>query len=142
MASIKLLKPHVPLLRKLGVEGMSSDEEDEPTGSTPESLQGHGNVYRVLTPRWRAKDLTAFLHVVDSVHLLQRRTDVGRQRGNWPRTRIHDPSNLKLSEKTEFPKSLPRNAYNSRWLETFPNIAMSVNPDPEYNLTHPPEVFQ
>jgi hypothetical protein len=86
--------------------------------------------------------LTAFLHVLDSIHLLQRHLDIGRQRGNWPRPRLYDALKPTLSSRTEFPKNLPKNAYNAKWLGAFPNVSLSVNPGPEYDFVHPPEVFQ
>jgi hypothetical protein len=142
MASIKSLKPHVPLLQRLGVDGMSSDKEDKPEKFDPHNTARYSDTYRVLAPCWHLKDLTAFLQVVDSIQLLQRHLDIGRQWDNWPCTRLYNPSNPNLSARTEFLKNLPKNAYDSKWLGAFPNITSSVNPAPEYNLTHPPEVFQ
>jgi hypothetical protein len=67
----------------LNVDGMLSDEEDniddQPIGASINPS------YHVLTPRWRSKELTSFLHVLDSLYIIVRRFDSNRQRGNWPR---------------------------------------------------------
>ncbi|RXW15904.1 hypothetical protein EST38_g9956 [Candolleomyces aberdarensis] len=89
---------------------------------------------RCQTPKKRLKKATY-------LRKYTRRLDIGRQRGNWPRPRIYDPLSPRFSSRTEFPKNLPKNAYDAKWLATFPNVPLSVNPGPEYDLVHPPEVF-
>ena len=112
---------YLPLLQTLSIEGMSSDEEEEleveipGTDTPPRSPR-----YHVLTPRWRGKELTSFLHLVDSIYLLQRRMDGSKQRGNWARVRLHNAVEPHHSKKTSFPKNLPENAYDREWLQGFP----------------------
>lgn len=151
VAGHHLLQAHLPFLQSLSVDGMSSDEEDSVDVDAANSMSAPGPgtkvtvdnpTYYVLTPRWRSRELSVFLHVLDSVYTMQRRLDPERQRGNWPRPRVYDPVSPRLSKKTAFPKKLPRNAYDSEWFKRFQNPNLSLNPSPPYNFSHSPEVFQ
>jgi hypothetical protein len=121
---------------------MSSDEEEAIDAPPGDQMVDMNPSYRVLTPRWRSKELTTFLHVLDSLYVIVRRFDSSRQRGNWPRPQRYDTLNLKLSARTEFPKGLPQNAYNQEWLNTFPNVKLSIKPMAPYNFNHSPNIFQ
>ncbi|RXW16639.1 hypothetical protein EST38_g9216 [Candolleomyces aberdarensis] len=134
------LHSHEDLLHLLNVDGMSSDEEDNVHAQLRDTAVNPS--YHVLTPRWRSKELTTFLHVLDSLYIIVRRFDSNRQRGNWPRPRRYDSLNPTFSRKTDFPKNLPQNAYNEQWLNAFPNVKLSVNPTMPYNFTHSPNIFQ
>ncbi|KAJ3532379.1 hypothetical protein NMY22_g7765 [Coprinellus aureogranulatus] len=141
LATLPALQEHLPLLQRLSIDGMSSDEEEDDnvqSGIARAATVKNPN-YRVLTPVWRSKELTMFLHVLDSVYLIKRRLE--NQRGNWPRPRVYDPNSPKLSQKTTFPKNLPVNAYDEGWLKKFPNARLSVNPTSPYNFVHSPAVF-
>ena len=68
----------------------------------------------VRSPRWRAKELTAWLRLFDSVHMIERRSS-GDGRGAYPRLRIYaSPSSFSRSIK--FVPGLPVNAYDPGWL--------------------------
>ncbi|KAJ3544295.1 hypothetical protein NMY22_g2826 [Coprinellus aureogranulatus] len=143
LATLPALQQHLPLLQRLSIDGMSSDEEEDADDLPRQIARGvpaRNPNYRVLTPVWRSKELTMFLHILDSVYLIKRRLE--NQRGNWPRPRVYDPSNLKMSKKTKFPKNLPENAYDKDWLKKFPNARLSVNPTAPHDFTHSPAVFQ
>ena len=93
------LKKHQHLIQGLGVDGMSSDEEDYVEGNSRTHRHPSNPNYHVLTPRWRSQELTDFLHVIDSLYILFRRLDSSRHRGNWPRPRRYDALNPTFSPK-------------------------------------------
>lgn len=137
------LSDHLPLLQALSIDGMSSDEEEDLDGQVRGTdVAARNPRYRVLTPLWRSKELTVFLHLLDSIYLLQRRRNPSKQRGNWARVRAYSPTDLKFSKKTTFPKNLPENAYDKAWLDAFPNPMLSVHPAPRYNLAITAETLQ
>jgi hypothetical protein len=101
------LQKHLPLLQQLGVEGMSSDKSEH------DDLTGHPRFF-VLCPIWRAKELTSWLRMFNSVHMIERRSgDDGR--GAYPRLRIL-ATPQRLSGTNKFVSGLPINAYDPSWL--------------------------
>jgi hypothetical protein len=101
------LQKHVPLLQRLGVEGMSSDEsENDDLTKNPR--------FFVLSPRWRAKELSTWLRMFDSLYMIERRSG-GDGRGAYPRLRIYK-SPQSFSRSTRFVPGLPVNTYDPSWL--------------------------
>ncbi|RPD73846.1 hypothetical protein L226DRAFT_571764 [Lentinus tigrinus ALCF2SS1-7] len=99
----RILRPHIKILQRLGVNGMSSDEEEEGAPFVR---------YRVLIKPWRSEAVTKFLRALDALHRRYRKTGgSGSKRGSPPRLRC-----LSTEESTskEVPR-LPINAYNERW---------------------------
>ncbi|KAG8919394.1 hypothetical protein FRC02_001692 [Tulasnella sp. 418] len=87
---------------KLGVDGMSSDEEVETEGHTPRT-------YHIFTKDWRAPELIKMLRDLDLIH--QKTRD---SRGSSARTRVHDPARISSRDAIS---GLPRNFYSKDRLE-------------------------
>lgn len=90
----------------LATDGHSGDESDHRNGRTR---------YIILKLVWRSQDLTAYLRVLDLVHLSTRFTRTGRAtKGAWPRYRI--VSKKRVDNDTAPVPGLPRNFYDAEWL--------------------------
>ena len=71
------------ILQRLGIDGMSSDEEDEGAPFIR---------YRVLKKTWRSEAVTTFLRALDALHRRYRKTGgSGSKRGSPPRLRCLCP---------------------------------------------------
>ncbi|EMD36708.1 hypothetical protein CERSUDRAFT_50933 [Gelatoporia subvermispora B] len=100
-----MLRKHVPMLERLGVDGMSSDEDLHLKGV----LQ-----YRVLLKSWRHERVTNWLRVFDAAHRRSRLNKVNSaSRGAPVCNRLRD---VKIDETRPAVSGLPRNAYDSQWL--------------------------
>ncbi|THU88936.1 hypothetical protein K435DRAFT_865819 [Dendrothele bispora CBS 962.96] len=132
------LQRHSHILKRLGVDGMSSDEEVE---TTPYTRQ-----YHVRLPRWRGRQLGRFLHTLDMMYALKKE-DYRRSRGNLPHTRIR-PSQLGDSgsyAEGQYVSALPRNAYHEQWLDERGEreIQERIRPSPEnYDFVHDPQIYE
>ncbi|THU85801.1 hypothetical protein K435DRAFT_868939 [Dendrothele bispora CBS 962.96] len=132
------LQRHSHILKRLGVDGMSSDEEVETTPYTRE--------YRVRLPRWRGRQLGRFLHTLDMMYALKKE-DHRRSRGNLPHPRIR-PSQLgdpDIYSKGQYVSDLPRNAYHEQWLDERDQreIQERIRPSPEnYDFVHDPQIYE
>ena len=64
------LKPHEPLIKKLGPDGMLSDELDygELGANPPARL--HAPRYYVVEPQWRHSNLGDFLDVFSTIYFI------------------------------------------------------------------------
>ena len=87
---------------------MSSDEEDE--GSPIRR-------FRILTKKGRSEELTELLRLLDA--LCRHRRDQYESMGAQVHLRF---LSKKVSSHAFLIKRLPRNAYESTWLEGLPNI--------------------
>jgi hypothetical protein len=97
-----------PHLNKLGADGMSGDESDH--------ASGHRR-YVVRKLNWRSNEITNVLRVLDALALVFHWTGNGRPKpGKFPHVRI-DSDRLETPGR-EAVRNLPRNFYNSNWLET------------------------
>ena len=94
---------HDAVLKGLGPNGMSSDEEEIVDGSVQ---------YRILKKPWRAAELTPWLRVFDIIYLQQRLDS--RSQGSLPQARI---ASDRVSDSRKVVKGLPSNAYNPTWLD-------------------------
>lgn len=109
----------------LGVDGMSSDEEERVPG---------GIQYRILLPRWRSHDLTSWLRMFDAIYLNYRLEHcTNDRRGCMPRKRI--PTFVE-SQSRRFIPGLPFTAYRVSWLEEQLDIANIVHPTPGIPFLH------
>ncbi|KAI0695272.1 hypothetical protein C8T65DRAFT_584444 [Cerioporus squamosus] len=127
-----VLRPHVRILERLGINGMSSDEEDEGAPFVR---------YRVLVKPWRSKVVTAFLRALDALHRRYRkRGDSGSKRGSPPRLRyLCDRESTSMA----VPK-LPINAYDDVWYEKQTGLKkddLAARPTP-YNFDIDESVIQ
>jgi hypothetical protein len=128
---VLLLNKHIPMLEKLALESMSTDESDDDEG-----LVGDENTATsVVSPRWRAHHLTQWLRVFDSVHCAS-----GMSQGS-PRFCIFN--NSRISQSTKFVANLPINAYDQRWLQrrNDVNFAVFLSTN-QYDFTHDSDVFE
>ncbi|KAH7907602.1 hypothetical protein BJ138DRAFT_1014215 [Hygrophoropsis aurantiaca] len=124
----------VSVVRELGTDGMSSDESDH--------VSGRGEAtYKILRRPWRATALTAFLRVLDALHLKKRYGgEWDKSIGGWPNYRT--PS-LRDSQRPP-PTHLPRNFYSNEWYNsrtTFAKDALYAYPA-KYSFSHPKEILQ
>ncbi|RPD56981.1 hypothetical protein L226DRAFT_449457, partial [Lentinus tigrinus ALCF2SS1-7] len=98
-----VLHPHIKILQRLGVNGMSSDEEEEDAPFVR---------YRVLVKPWRSEAVTKFLRALDALHRRYRKTGgSGSKRGSRPRLR-YVYSEKSTSKEV---RRLPINAYSEDW---------------------------
>jgi hypothetical protein len=119
------MEPQREMLMALGVDGMSSDEEQR----VPSGVQ-----YRILTPRWRSSTVTYWLRMFDKVHLYHRlEHGTNDMRGCLPRTRV--PTSIE-SESRRFVPGLPLNAYKESWLHEQLDVPNLVHPTPSVILRH------
>jgi hypothetical protein len=121
------------MLDDLGVDGMSSDEEEEVEGNVQ---------YRILAPRWRSATLTPWLRVFDVLHQ-QRRLEKNSndKRGAFPRRRVAPPV-WTWSASKRFVEGLPINAYRTEWLEEQLDITNKVHPTAAEVYQHDPHLVQ
>jgi hypothetical protein len=132
------LHRHVAILQRLGVEGMSDDESDVEEMQTRQRPPR----YFVIQPAWRAKALTSWLQIFDSVHILLRRTDGEPSQGAFPRQRIYNYRPQRFSRAKKYVSHLPLNTYDKRWLSTIHNIDFSVCPQKTpYDFVHDQEAM-
>lgn len=121
------------MLDALGVDGMSSDEEEVVEG---------GVQYRILTPRWRSAILGPWLRVFDVLHQHDRlENNSNDKRGAFPRRRVAPPAGT-LSASRRFVPGLPINAYRTEWLEEQLDITNVVHPAPVAGYQHDPQLVQ
>jgi hypothetical protein len=119
------------MLRDLGIDGMSSDEEV----NAPE-----GKRYLILVPKWRAQFLTLWLRLFDTLYLRHRtRGENGDQRGCLPRKR---DGSTKESTSRRFVPGLPINAYRADWLERQLDVANVVHPTDPQPYIHVPQLVE
>ncbi|KAL4061726.1 hypothetical protein J3A83DRAFT_4101178 [Scleroderma citrinum] len=100
-------KQAVHVVQSLGLDGMSSDESDH------EGHQGEAT-YHILDKPWRSRRITAWLRMLDSLHLCLRYTGKWQATaGAWPHYRT-----TSLNESTRSPvKTLPADFYSRDWYQ-------------------------
>ena len=115
------------MLEDLGIDGMSSDEEEIANGR---------KLYLILTPEWRDPILVPWLRIFDGLVLYHRReADAVDGQGRMPRQRV--TTNL-FSASKRFVSGLPINAYKKEWLAKQLDIQNVIHPRPEERYTHDP----
>ncbi|KAF9645717.1 hypothetical protein BDM02DRAFT_3100972 [Thelephora ganbajun] len=115
------------MLKDLGIDGMSSDEE--------EIFNGRKR-YLILTPEWRDPLLTPWLWIFDRLCLYHHREgEAVDGRGHMPRQRV--TTNLASTSK-RFVSGLPINTYKKSWLAKQLDIQNVVHPCPQERYTHDP----
>ncbi|KAH9849298.1 hypothetical protein BC628DRAFT_1406433 [Trametes gibbosa] len=131
--SYDALKPHVTMIRQLGVDGMSSDES---------SVENDITHYEILQKRWRHPDLTAWLRAFDAIYRKMRVSETNRNsRGaavHWRQvTTRFDNSRAAVP-------CLPKNAYSQEWLDALQEMDredLAVH-EQCYDFTHTAQVMQ
>ncbi|KAI5981329.1 hypothetical protein EDD15DRAFT_2183621, partial [Pisolithus albus] len=97
----------VRVVQSLGLDGMSSDESDH---------EGHSGeaTYHILDKDWRSRHVTAWLQMLDALHLRLRYSGEWRTTsGAWPHFRT---SGLKESGKPAV-RGLPTDFYSRNWYQ-------------------------
>lgn len=126
------LRPHVPILQRLGVDGMSSDESDHDNG-LPQ--------FRVLTKAWRHPNLAPWLRVFDALHRQSRFRPIDQNtKGAQPHLRI---ASAKLDNRRAAVPQLPQSAYHPGWLaDRTPHDLdlIEIDDQEEYDFTHSPDI--
>ena len=106
------LRVFVPLLKKIGTNGMSDDEsEDEMQGDVVKSTR-----YFKRRPEWRGFELEHHLYTVDSFTPARKHSNIGRRTrkpGNARRIREDSDRTYKTSS---VPKGLPNSFYSATYL--------------------------
>ncbi|KAF5378192.1 hypothetical protein D9615_007591 [Tricholomella constricta] len=127
------LQGHVRILQQLGVDGMSSDESDHEAATHIRTVAASRPTFRVLVPRWRAPEITRWLHVFDRIYTATRRA-VGPSRGDYPRHRLYHEQTANFSSRRKFVPLLPYNAYRREWLWSWNSefVDFAVRPTQEH----------
>ncbi|KAI0628161.1 hypothetical protein C8Q77DRAFT_1068583 [Trametes polyzona] len=128
-------RKHVPILKDLGPEGMSSDEENDVGGT----LWKEYGVHRMP---WRDKAVTHNLRVLDALRRRYRSEEgQGERRGARPRIRFLTDI---PSKRTRAVPRLPRNAYDPQWLaglNTLQRADLQHRQD-NHDFSHDPEIMR
>ena len=111
-----------PFMKRLGVDGMSSDEED---CSDPARTR-----LKILKKRWRSSSVTSLMRIADALHRRWRSTQGdGPLRGAQPLDRyLSDEFSASGGPVAVLPRpvaGLPRNAYEDRWLTSLSTVRQS-----------------
>ena len=108
----------------VGTEGISSDEEGEPS----RGRRGWAQEYLVFDKPWCAK------HLVDIYHWLDRKHAETRNIQGAPiRTRIFRPSVTRGD--TAIPRGLPIDCYDGVYLRSLPGVqCRTLHPEPAVNV--------
>ncbi|KAF8229290.1 hypothetical protein L208DRAFT_1287236 [Tricholoma matsutake] len=137
------LQKHVAILQRLGVEGMSSDESDRDETTRNPQMRLETPRVHVLLPQWRTEHLATWLHIFDSLHMVERWSMNGSSRGAYPHMCIYNAHVPRFSRSTGFVRGLLRNAYDACWLADRWESKFSVHPqDKNYNFSHDLEIFK
>ena len=136
------LKPHEPLIKKLGPDSMSSDESDygELGANPPARLRAPR--YYVVEPQWRHPNLGDFLDVFSTIYFIRRW--VGNSlRGSYPCIHQHSATSARISTSKKFVSHLSISVYKPDWLASQIDVAFVVCPTQEvYSLEHAPDIFE
>ncbi|RDX40372.1 hypothetical protein OH76DRAFT_1366335 [Lentinus brumalis] len=108
-ARYTLTKRFLWVLRKLGVDGMSSDEEDD---------DAPFRRFRAYDVPWRSEAVTKMLRALDALHRRWRRKS--SKRGAQPRMRYL--ANEPTATPTPAVPRLPSNAYKRPWYDDIPSF--------------------
>lgn len=125
------MKHHLPLMERLGILGMSSDESD-----TENRL---AKVYRILLKSSRNPELTAFLHTIDIITRGLR--VMSATPGNNPRLRLIS-SHVSTTQKPV--TQLPINMYRTEWYDSLTDMEreyLFADPKP-YDCSHKLQIRQ
>ncbi|KAI9062651.1 hypothetical protein FKP32DRAFT_1612425 [Trametes sanguinea] len=130
--SYTALKPHVRMIERLGVNGMSSDES---------SVENDVVHYEILVKKWRHPALTPWLRTFDAVYRRLRFSETNRTTRGAP---VHwRQVTTRVDNTRAAVHGLPKNAYNPDWLSNLQDMDkedLAIDED-TYSFTHPPEVM-
>ncbi|KDQ11674.1 hypothetical protein BOTBODRAFT_636983 [Botryobasidium botryosum FD-172 SS1] len=136
---------HLNILRRLNVNGMSSDESEL-------DVSVGRKRYYCIVPGWRHPSLVQFLRALDVIYLLTRIDDLGNVgRGNQPHERlatniIRPPPGVAGGEySTGVVKGLPWNSYNPEWLQQLDEAqlySLNIPKDEHYDFRHDDSIIR
>ena len=127
------LKQHVQMLRRLGMDGMSSDES---------SVENDIVHYRVVKKRWRNEKVTSWLRAFDAMYR-KKRVSATNRRSRGAAVHAREVTNNFDDSRAAVPH-LPRSAYDETWLHTLQAVDLEdlcVREEP-YLFEHLPEIRQ
>ena len=120
------------MVRRLGPDGMSSDEVDE-------DVPGQ---YKIIQPTWRSPAISRWAHVIDAAYERQKNPP------GQPPSRGAPTHRRVLSDgvdgRARPVKALPVNAYNASWLTNlseFDREAINATDEP-YDFGHDEDLLQ
>jgi len=117
---------------------MSSNESDHEEAWCDCHLETHNPRYLVLTPKWRAQCLSDWLHVFDSLYMVDHQSD-GPSHSDFPHLRIHNAENPHFSDHPARPvPGLLKNAYDPTWLASCSNFRVGCK---DYSFMHENSLF-
>ncbi|KAI6039532.1 hypothetical protein EDC04DRAFT_2603095 [Pisolithus marmoratus] len=107
MAEHPKLWKHLPLVKYLGTQGISSDESKDEARRTIS--------YPHMYPRWRSQQLSVLMWEVDLAILEFLSITIGKHKKAG--TQLHNcPHSAKFNDAAAAPPGLPMNCYNAAWL--------------------------
>lgn len=127
------LKQHVQMVRRLGVDGMSSDES---------SVENDIVHYRVVKKRWRNEKVTSWLRAFDAMYR-KKRVSATNRRSRGAAVHAREVTNTFDDSRAAVPH-LPRSAYDEIWLQALQAVDLEdlcVRDEP-YVFEHIPEIRQ
>jgi len=121
------MEPQRKMIEDLGVDGMSSDEEEVINGQKR---------YLIIPPQWRDSFIGPWLRVFDGLCMYHRlESDATDGRGRRPRDRV---ATNRLGASRKFVAGLPINAYRKSWLDKQLDVKNVVHPGPAQVYSHDP----
>lgn len=130
------LRPHLGVLESFGALGMSSDESL--------NERGRNTKYVRLKHRYRADEVTQWLHVFDRAYFVWRRMRFDVDRRGRP-GRIREDREGAYSSNPKVPPGLPINAFNPAWLKAQNPVRVNSELRPvtsPYTFQHDPEFLR
>lgn len=125
------MEPQRRMLEDLGIDGMSSDEEEAVNGQKR---------YLITPPQWRMPFVGVWLRVFDGLCIHRRlEGDAADGRGRLPRDRI---ATNRFSTSKKFVPGLPINAYRKSWLDKQLDVKNVIHPAPELLYHHDPALAE
>jgi hypothetical protein len=128
------LRKHETAVLELGVDGMSSDESDKEADGS--------HVLSIRAKKWRHRNLTRWLHDLDTVSLAHRVSTSGTaKKGNWPHRRRFVSG--KFSDGPPI-RQLPKSFYDASFLASLSDAQLEELEiiDRPYDLTHTPKMVE
>lgn len=124
------------MLERLGVDGMSSDESEAEDVDEDHHIQ-----YHILAPLWRARHLSGWLRMFDSIHnILKRSGSVLASGGTFPH---HRKVGQRRSTNYKFVPGLPINVYDRGWMVDDARRRYDLRPSAEeYDFSHDDDLVE
>lgn len=144
--SMPELNKHQRVVQRLGVEGMSSDSEDDST-----SIVGGRPIYYINTPPWRAPAVGHFLRILDILYDYVRQQNfglshvndggIGGRQGAFPHRR---QVAQRFSKRNTVKPYLPVSAYDPGWLQRQLHPEVTICPDlaDAYSFVHDDKITE